>query len=364
MNCKAEWMSGKYGLMVHYLPPALEGRSGERYDNLDDILNSFDLETFLAAFDSSGAEWLIFTLGQNTGMYNSPNPVMDKYAGKGHCPQRDLAFELAEALHKRGKRFMVYLPAEVFWNTTIRESFGWQCHPDRAVQDTFRQELFQQRWLELIGYWATRFGRLLDGWFYDGCSLIAFTQEDYARWNAASRSGNPDAVVSFNSSGFDIGITPWINFNDDYFPGEATMLKDGLPLMAWRDQETAINKTWWPQHGEVFAENNGYRPRTKYVPGTEHMLWHVLTPIDAFWYNRGDVSWLDGQPCNRYMNPKNLSLGEMEPPMYSDDELKTLLNSFCSVGGAVTLNVGIRMDGSIGDQTAEQLKRLNSLMGR
>ena len=46
--------------------------------------------------------------------------------------------------------------------------------------------------------------------------------------------------------------------------------------------------------------------------------------------------------------------------MYTEHELKHLLDVFTSVGGAVTFNVGVFMDGSFGEKTFELLKSLKN----
>ena len=81
------WLSGKRGLMVHYLP---EFPGNEQVD-------SFDLAGFLDDFDRSASDYLIFTLGQNRGFYCAPNEVIDRYAGPGRCSRRDLFGEIAAA---------------------------------------------------------------------------------------------------------------------------------------------------------------------------------------------------------------------------------------------------------------------------
>ncbi|MPN10357.1 hypothetical protein SDC9_157652 [bioreactor metagenome] len=210
----------------------------------------------------------------------------------------------------------------------------------------------------MIGCWADRFGALLDGWFYDGCACLNLTEEDLDRWYATSRRSNPNAAVAFNNAGYDMEVEAAISSRDDYFAGEATLLKEGLPLQGWREPENAYPSGQWSRGGETFAVGEGFCPHSRFVPGNERMLWHVLTPIDAFWYHGGNVDWLQNQPYSRYLNPATLPPGEMEPPLYSDRELRTLLDGFRSAGAAVTLNVAIRMNGSFGERTVEQLQRL------
>ena len=86
-------LRGKVGMMVHYLPPF----------PINDEYKTFDTAGFLSQFDKMNFDYLLFTLGQNSGWYNAPNKVLDRYAGKGHCSEYDLFGELAQAMDDRGK---------------------------------------------------------------------------------------------------------------------------------------------------------------------------------------------------------------------------------------------------------------------
>jgi hypothetical protein len=44
--------------------------------------------------------------------------------------------------------------------------------------------------------------------------------------------------------------------------------------------------------------------------------------------------------------------------MYSDDELAGFLNHCLKAGGAVTMNVGIYHEGYLGQETVQQLERI------
>ena len=114
---RADWMAGKRGMMVHWL----FGEPGR----IDYYANGFDINKFMADFDATKSDYLVFTIGQNAGVYASPNSKITGYAGEGHCPTRDLVGEIAAAVHARGKKFIAYLPCELNANTTLHEGFGW-----------------------------------------------------------------------------------------------------------------------------------------------------------------------------------------------------------------------------------------------
>jgi len=334
MRSRAEWMAGRYGLMVHYLPPMMVGRDGKQVAGVDAAAEAFRVERFLADFDRTGADYLIFTLGQNTGMYNCPNPVIENYAGPGHCPRRDLVMELAEALNRRGKHLIAYLPTELHCNFSMQQGFGWIPIEDMNEAGKHRQELFQQRWCEGIRYWSTHYGKLLGGWWLDGC---AWLEMDHPRWVSAMRAGNPETAISFSYAEWLHKETAPRIASDDYFSGEVFMLRDGLPRL---------------------ADGPGFRPQGGTVPETGGMIQHALVPIDAHWWHGGSANWCTYEG-KRFIDPALLKVGEMEPPMYTDSELSTLFDAFPGQGGALTLNAGIFLDGSLGEETVAQLERLS-----
>jgi len=307
---------GSFGMMVHWLVPgATAPERGEPITDPERAVDAFHIERFLEQFAESGADWLIFTVGQNTGFYASPNKVLEQLAGPGHCSQRDLVLEIATGVARMGKRFVAYLPAEIeAQSAAMHKAFGWSpSDPTQAV--------FQQRYREFIRAYALKFGPLLSGWWFDGCYTWDVFPNQYLDWTAlaqAARAGNPDAALAFNDGSFCIGITQPLTDEQDYLSGEVEVLRDGK-LRLGRGDDAPL-----------------YLPESRFVEGTR-CQWHALTFIDAF--------WVHAKP------------GPMEPPLYDDDTLFSFVRSCKAVGGAVTLNAGIYQEGHISEATLAQLKR-------
>jgi hypothetical protein len=311
---RASWMAGKWGMMMHWIAPGPGSEKGKRIIDLDQAVNQFDLPAFIEQFQQTGADYLIFTVGQNTTYYASPNAVMDKYAGPGHCSQRDLVLELAIALKKINKRFIAYLPAEIKGATALHEAFKW---------DPRDQHEFEKRYTEFIEAYALQWGKYVDGWWFDGC----YTYEDYyvprswQHWGDVSRAGNKHAVIAFNNGSFYSGFTQPLTFLQDYLSGECAGIRNGrIALTDKTDPDRSI-------------------PASRYAPGTTCQF-HVLTPID----NNGN-----------WINEKD---GPMPPPKYSDAELFPFVSDCVEAGAAVTLNVGVYQDGRISQETLKQLNRM------
>jgi hypothetical protein len=336
-NPRVQWMKGKYGLMVHWLAPGPPPQKGEYEKDLNKAVNNFDINGFMADFDKTGADWLIFTIGQNTGFYASPNAVIDSLAGPGHTPDRDLALEIARALHKRGKRFIAYLPCEVNGNPAMQKGFSWNTQPGTD------QAEFQEKYLRAIREWAIRFGKNLDGWWFDGCyTWDAFPNKymKWEKWYEASRAGNNNAAITFSDASYCIGITKPIVASFDYLGGETDALINGKIKLG---------------RGPKEEEPDLFIPEQAYVEGTQ-CLYHALVPIDAYWAHCNPWLAILNVPFISVI-PKNQD--EMEPPVYTDKDLIKFVSDFTKAGGAVTLNVGIFQEGRLGKETVKQLEKLS-----
>ena len=106
---RAQWMSdGTLGLMVHYIigPPGETDQ--EKTANFNRTVDAFKLDDFIDQFEESGANWLIFTYGQCTTYFCSPNKFLDE-AVPGHTSERDLMGEIAERVKGLGKRMIAYM---------------------------------------------------------------------------------------------------------------------------------------------------------------------------------------------------------------------------------------------------------------
>jgi hypothetical protein len=335
---RTEWMTEGYGLMNHWLYPAVLPEKNTPARSLDEAVDQFNLDRMLADFAQSGADWLIFTLGQNTGYYISPSQVIDELAGPGHCSRRDLALEIAQGVHHLGKRFIAYLPCELAANTTLQAGFAWN-----TVDGTDQAE-FQSRYARLVREWAERLGTLLDGWWFDGCynwSIFHNSHMDWDLWLNAARAGNPLAAVTFNDGSFCVGNVQPIFTGHDYLAGEAEMLANG---------RIRLGRSGNPPPTHL--------PKGRFAPGT-NTQWHTLLPIDCFWgHGNPPPDWLPGHPYHP-VDPHKIHF-TMEPPIYPDQELKAFLDACLDVGGAVTFNIGIFQEGHYGKATLEQLKRLGA----
>lgn len=322
---RTEWMhKGSYGVMVHYLvtPRGLTSRGKTR--SLNRTVNQFNVDDFIRQFKDSGADWLIFTIGQNTGYYCSSNRFLDREL-PGRTPDRNLILDIAWRVKELKKRFIVYLPAEVSQqDAAVKKAFRWS-------EDDQRE--FLDRYLEFVKDYSLLFGFLCDGWWFDGCyDQLCKGKWDWQRWIDAARAGNYWSAVAFNDGSFCVGREKPVTPLQDYLAGEVHLLEAGQ-----------IRMDFLAGGGEILTTQEGclrlrgqdpkfYMPNSRCVEGVQ---WHALVPIDS-----------------------SFAAPAIPAQHYEDEDLLPFMKRCREVGGAATLNVPINPEGHIPDATAAQLARI------
>jgi hypothetical protein len=340
MKLRAEWMrKSRFGLTDHWFvagsskqwgaPP----QHGPRVDNLDQAVNRFDIDRFIDDYRASGAEWMIFSIAQNTGYYASPNSVLDRLAGQGHCSQRDLVLEIAQRVKALGHRFIAYLPGDIYPQTeAMQDAFGWS-RVEGAIQDEFKL-----RYAEFIREYAPRFGPLLDGWWFDGGSHLLQPGSCHL---VAGRAGNPAAALAFNNGSLCCGMGEPLHTEQDYLAGEVEVLIGGQVRLGRAKDAPLLAPATHPQQPPA------------------NCLWHALVPIDCMWGHGGGFEEWMHSPMTIATPPPD----EMELPLYSAADLHRLVQDFKAAGGGVTFNVGIFQEGGLGIRTVERMAELALALG-
>ena len=299
-----DWMrDAHWGVMTHYLPdlPSAKEPADMTPERWNRHVDDFDVPRFVETIAGTGAGYLIFTLGQNSGYYCSPNETYDRLVGvqPSRLSQRDLVGEIAAALQKRNVRTIAYLP----------------CTPPGKHQEAVerlaytpdvdeRLTQFQRNWEAVIREWSLRWGKSVSGWWIDGCYHAdkMYRHPDapnFRSFAGAMKAGNPDSLVAFNPG----VLVPIICHSecDDYTAGEANVMVT-------------------PCRYHVFD---------RFIDGAQFQVLSYL----------GDY-WCYGKP--RY--PEALVV-----------EYTKYINSF---GGAVTWDVPIALDGTIPGAFLRQLEVL------
>ncbi len=279
---KAWFRDAGYGVFVHYLG----GGPG-----WNDRVNSFDVERFADQIAQTGAAYLVFTLGQNSGYYCSPNATYEKYAGYDvgrRCSARDLPMEIADALRTRGIGLMLYLPSR----SPQQDAKAMAGLNDVHERKPAPQE-FTRKWSDVIREWSLRYGTKVSGWWFDG-SYNRTGWDDLSKpcnwntWAAAARAGNPDSLLAFN-------------------PGASIA--------------HAFNKLT-DQQDYTAGEQNEFGATPESNPAQGGLQWHLLSYLGSRW-DRADG------------------------PRKSDEWMTDYLRKVNEQGGVVTLDVHCSADGAL-----------------
>jgi hypothetical protein len=322
---RAAWMAqGTFGMMTHYLLQPKGNTPEEKTTDLNRMADQFDLDCFIRQFQETGSDWLIFTLGQQSGYLCSPNAALDARL-PGHTPRRDVPLEIARRMKALGKRLILYYPSEDQADWAVKQALG---HGTEGYVD---------RYFEFLQKYSLKFSTLHHGWWFDGCSPHA--NDYWKRWLAAARAGNPEAVVAFSGAEFCGGgpINPVCKLAD-YHAGEIHLLEDGK-----------IRRDFLPPGGDIVVLPGGklrkrgqearfYMPDGSLIDGIQ---WHGLLPI-GWTFNPA----VPNQFCH-----------------YTDKELFEFVRKIKAVGGAVTINIPIDVEnGHLPDDDHSQLVRLSKAL--
>ena len=209
-----------FGLMVHYLADWRVRVDSIKMnpDKWNELVDHFNVELLARQIDSVGAGYLIFTIGQNSGYYVSPNSNYAKLTGiPNKCARRDLISDLSAALKKYNIRLIVYLPSGAPAGDSIaRTALNWTNGP-------LPNKEFQLKWESIIREWSVRWGDKIAGWWFDGCYWpnMMYRSETPPNFNSfanAARAGNAESIIGFNPGVVyrTLSITPF----EDYTAGE------------------------------------------------------------------------------------------------------------------------------------------------
>ncbi len=273
-NPNTDWFSqAKYGVFIHFLPA---GEAGLKQ------VGQFDVPALAGQLEEMGAGYLVLTLGQNSGYFNSPNAAYEKqtgYAPGERCATRDLPLDLAAALQPKGIRLLLYLPCQVpNEDARAQKAFGLAEGPKDQPIDL----AFAEKWSAVIQEWADRYGDKVSGWWFDGgYEHIHFNEAIAGRYAAAVKHGNPKAIVTFNPG---VKVIRWTKA-EDYTAGE---LNEPLQIV----------------------------PTGRWLEGSQ---WHALTYLGDSWGRRNtrlaDEQWIDwGRKVTARQGVFTLDMGPIYDP--------------------------------------------------
>lgn len=291
--------SSRWGVFHHFL--AYECKSSAAWNAKVDALDVDKLADRLA---SCGVGFCVFTLMQNTRYMCAPNEAYAQLTGlKDTCARRDLPWELADALTKRGIDLYLYCTAR---GTCDDAEAGEKQGYSSCVQDKVT-DAFVQNWGKVLEEYATRYGERVKGWWIDMCFAdVGYTQARMKVLAEAIWRGNEKALIGMSG-----GQKPYFTKcyeHEDFIFGEC----DDFFLI----------------------------PRERFIDGAQSA---VLAPLGAA---PGGGGW---------------TLGGCQ---HDGAYLADFVNLVNRNGGVVVLDVKLNGDGSLDDDQVQVLKAIGRKTGR
>jgi hypothetical protein len=203
------WLSqSKYGLMTSYGAWGYPRKGGRK--SLEDFANGFDVPAFVSKVKQTGASYLIWSLTWWEYRMMAPIPEVDAIVGNGNrTATRDVVGELAAALQKEGIRFMLYYHTGHDSHLKYKSTDWWRAQqwPDKLFSErgSGDRTVFFENWIKVITAVGLRYGKNLDGFFFD--DALVYYPAPFERLGQAAKAGNPNRLIAYNT---------WVNGCTDF----------------------------------------------------------------------------------------------------------------------------------------------------
>jgi hypothetical protein len=297
-RANTDWFANAgYGMWVHLLDLTTP-RSGPKLP-YEAAINALDVRKLAQTVADCGARYLIFAV--NHGHPTCPAPIKAwERLHPGWTTRRDLIMELADALAAHDINLMLYQNCP---------GTGDLIQQDGRAIDTprFSEADYARLLVEVFQEFGARYGSKVKGWWLDSWfqTMEAYPNLPCEAINRAIKSGYRDCMTSMNFWAFPVEVE-W----QDFWCGEIT----DFPARPFG------------------ARTIPYGP-AKGLQG------HAAIKLDAPWFHITD----------------NM---EMEPPLYTAQQLADFIRVYQRDQTPVTLGVGIYQDGSIGPKSYDVLREL------
>jgi hypothetical protein len=353
------WLVNRpYGLFVHYfpgssrlMPTANVGSVGNIDAAIPSYLSAtesswsktvedFDVDTLAQQVVATGANYLVFTLGQTNGYYCCPNSVYETTMGMPpgrFTSKRDLISDLSTALYNadptHNTKLIVYLAVEGPNNSQSIDGFdpkvGAYANLGLSNGD-YRRNV----WLPMIREWSDRWasqGGKVAGWWVDGCNNPAFSDSsqivDQDIINAC-KANYPQAFVCLNPQVDALGQQfKYVSQYQDWIAGEDYMFR-------------------------------------RYPEGGDNIDGHRWQSTCYLGYDKDGSPNAFGELASGVGNPYRVGTGWGNPTAsrFDNPEIRAYIKQVTERNGCVTVDVAVNQDGTMWGPHFQQMLWVNQNM--
>lgn len=235
------------GIMIHYLPEKA---------NVKKRILLFDVNKFSDTVKKTGADYVVFTLGQNKGVY-----LFESAHFKKICPEKidvgnDFLDSLVNELTSNGIKVLFYIP----FRAPKNDKYIFDCLGDRHERLP-TTTVFINNWSEIIAEVSERYGDKLSGWWLDGAYNV--TEIDDVYWEklcSALNKKSIDRYVAFNPGEGVGNLYKKISYCQNIMAGEMNSIPSLPPIKDQVDLKlhilTRISDGWGKRESPQFSCNS------------------------------------------------------------------------------------------------------------
>lgn len=331
MSNTDRFVAKKWGVMCHLLysvqnNPDLPSNEGAGCTPWNEFVSQIDVQNIAKELYEMGAGYFLLTIMQGNPYLIAPNAAFDRIVGSKpgeYCSERDLVLELSKELRKYDIDLFLYFTGDgPHKNVQTGNAMGFQDRFNEAPVP----ERFLKNWSSVLREYAERYKDVVKGWWIDGCyGYFGYDDEKLKYYHDALKSVNPDWLVAYND-----GYTVEQAWEKDEWAYDPT--NDELQKIPATLHKRSIYEDFLA--GELIHFN--VYPESRYLDGSQS---HVLSHLGSRGGLPGGWGGVD--------------------VLYTKKYLSKYLKAVWSVGGVVTIDMGLKRSGKFYE---EQKKFIVELM--
>jgi alpha-L-fucosidase len=229
------WQDLEIGALIHFGPNSFMDREWGDGQADPQVFNPTQLDAgqWVAAAKSAGATYVVLVAKHHDGFCLWPTE-QTAYSVKtspwrnGHG---DLVREVADAAHRQGLRFGIYLSP-------------WDRHETRYKNNAAYDDYYRKELTELV----TRYGEIVEFWL-DGAGSEGHVY-DFDSYVKTLRTYQPNALIFADVGFLQYGDIRWVGNESGFAPETNWNVVDRLGYLRWRPAEadTPLRKDHWFWH--------------------------------------------------------------------------------------------------------------------